>query len=1152
MHSAVRTADSQRAQMNMQSHSIRVLLIDDDEDDYIVVRDLLSELSSTEFILKWVSDYGAALDAILSNEFDICLLDYRIKERNGLELMQEAVSRGAGTPIVFLTGEGGCDLDLDAISKGADDWLPKGELSATLLGRSIRHTMERQRKRDELIKAKRVIQALSECNHAVIHIKDEAELLRAICRIVVDVGGYRMAWVGYAEDDRDQTVTPVANYGYEKDYLETVKVTWKDIERGKGPTGTCIRKGFPSIIRSVGTQAEFAPWKAEASKRGYASVIGLPLLLDGRKLGALTIYSSEMDAFDTEEVEFLVKLSTNLSYGIGVLRLRKAQMQAEELLREANLDLERRVDERTAELAKVNTELKREVEEHRRTEEALWESREFLGKIVDSISDPIFVKDRQHRFVLVNDALCALAGRGREDILGRTDYDFFPKEQVDVFWEKDEAVFETGEKNENEEQITDGKGFTRTIVTKKTLYTDKSENKFIVGVIRDITDRKEARVALQVAHQELQDIIEFLPDATMVIDREKRVIFWNRAMEEMTGVGKRNILGQSDYAYAIPFYGERRPMLIDLLTAEEPEIENGYDFVKRAGKTIYGEGFVPGAYRGRGAYLWSTTAPLIGRDGNIIGAIQSIRDISDRKQAEETVRQSEEKYRQLFETVSDAILLFDADSRRFIDVNESALNLYGYTRDEFLDLEYTELTAEPDLSEESINETLAGMRTKVPLRYHRKKDGTVFPVEISSSTFNLPGQRVLCGVVRDISERIRTEEALKQQINFQQTLIDTIPSPIFYKDTGGRYLGCNSAFESYLGLCKADIVGKTVYEVAPKDLADIYREADLALFREPGFQQYETYLRYADGTRHDVLFIKGTFTDLDGKAAGLVGVMLDITERKRAEKELSEYRDHLEDLVKERTAELARTNEQLTREVEERRRAEEAVKEASEKLKFFAYSVAHDLKSPAVGIYGLTKRLSKQAKNVLDEKGRIYCDQILKASEHIAALVEKINIYIATKEAAPLIETINIAEIFRMLRDEFSAQLNIRQIEWLEPESDVEIKADRLSILRIFRNFIDNALKYGGEGLTRISIGYEDSESLHIFSVSDNGKGLKEADCEKIFGLFQRNETSKGVEGAGLGLAIVKEIAEQHGGKVWVEPAEKKGATFFVSISKKL
>ena len=239
-------------------------------------------------------------------------------------------------------------------------------------------------------------------------------------------------------------------------------------------------------------------------------------------------------------------------------------------------------------------------------------------------------------------------------------------------------------------------------------------------------------------------------------------------------------------------------------------------------------------------------------------------------------------------------------------------------------------------------------------------------------------------------------------------------------------------------------------------------------------------------------------------------------------------------------------------EIEERKRAEQALKSAAEKFKFFAYSVAHDLKSPAIGVHGLTRRLNKHSRDFLDEKGKIYCDQILKVSEHIAALADKINTYIATKEAAPLIETTNVTEILRTLKDEFSAQLSLRRIDLLAPEFAVEVDADKLLILRVFRNLIDNALKYGGESLSRISIGYEDSESLHTFSVSDNGKGLNEADAEKIFGLFQRNETSKGVEGAGLGLAIVKEIAEQHGGRVWATPGDKKGITFYVSISKNL
>jgi light-regulated signal transduction histidine kinase (bacteriophytochrome) len=150
------------------------------------------------------------------------------------------------------------------------------------------------------------------------------------------------------------------------------------------------------------------------------------------------------------------------------------------------------------------------------------------------------------------------------------------------------------------------------------------------------------------------------------------------------------------------------------------------------------------------------------------------------------------------------------------------------------------------------------------------------------------------------------------------------------------------------------------------------------------------------------------------------------------------------------------------------------------------------------------------------------------------------------------IECINITEIFKLLKEEFSARLKIRCIDWLEPEATIEIKADRLSMIRVFRNFVDNSLKYGGDRLTKIWTGYEESDDFHIFSFSDNGKGLEEKDSEKIFGAFQRNGTSKGIEGAGLGLTIVKEIAEQHCGKVWVEPRTKKGITFYFSISKNL
>jgi signal transduction histidine kinase len=238
--------------------------------------------------------------------------------------------------------------------------------------------------------------------------------------------------------------------------------------------------------------------------------------------------------------------------------------------------------------------------------------------------------------------------------------------------------------------------------------------------------------------------------------------------------------------------------------------------------------------------------------------------------------------------------------------------------------------------------------------------------------------------------------------------------------------------------------------------------------------------------------------------------------------------------------------------ITERKEAAVALRQSSEQLKFFAYSVMHDLKSPAIGIYGLTGLLHKHYKDTLDERGKSYCDQILKASVHVAALIEKINVYIATKEASLKIEKIKVKEILQILREEFSSRLAARQIEWLEPETMIEIKADKLSLLRVFRNLVDNALKYGGKDLSEIRIGYRESEGFHIFSISDNGVGIEGKDYEKIFALFQRDAKFNGVEGAGLGLAIVREIAEQHGGKVWIESGQERETTFHISLPKYL
>jgi signal transduction histidine kinase len=275
----------------------------------------------------------------------------------------------------------------------------------------------------------------------------------------------------------------------------------------------------------------------------------------------------------------------------------------------------------------------------------------------------------------------------------------------------------------------------------------------------------------------------------------------------------------------------------------------------------------------------------------------------------------------------------------------------------------------------------------------------------------------------------------------------------------------------------------------------------------------------------------------------LTGPLLDRSiryaiERWQSEQALRRAYDEMELRIEERTAELAAANA--------------ALKRSTEEVKFFAYSICHDLKNPVYALHGFVRRLLEQSKDCLDEKGNEYCKHILKASEQIVGLVEKIYTFISAKETPLVVEKVALAEVFELVREEFRAQFDFRRLKWKEPEYVPEIFADRLSLMRILRNLVENALKYGGEGLSGIHINYRDEGKCHVISVSDDGAGIQESDPEKIFALFSRGEHSRGIQGAGLGLAIVKELARQHKGEVWAEPGRRKGATFYVSLSKGL
>jgi PAS domain S-box-containing protein len=268
-------------------------------------------------------------------------------------------------------------------------------------------------------------------------------------------------------------------------------------------------------------------------------------------------------------------------------------------------------------------------------------SRAFLESILNKIGDPVFVKDRSHHLVLVNDAECDLTGHRREELVGKTDYDFFPKQQVDVFWQQDDLVFDTGVENVNEETITDARGVVRTIVTKKTRYVDRDGNPFIVGVIRDISDRKRAEEQVHKLNVELERhvaertaelerekerlavTLRSLGDAVLATDTEERIQLMNSAAEGITGWPIAQALGRKlDDVLCLrdKNAGNRRALHLDVSPPAGAPREGEELLVARDGTT---------------RVIALNIAPIRSPGEGAMGTVLVFRDITEKQKLEE-------------------------------------------------------------------------------------------------------------------------------------------------------------------------------------------------------------------------------------------------------------------------------------------------------------------------------------------------------------------------------------------------------------------------------------------------------------------------------------------------------------------------------------
>jgi PAS domain S-box-containing protein len=274
---------------------------------------------------------------------------------------------------------------------------------------------ERKQVEMQLNKLSKTLKALSDSSQAIIKADDEQAFLNDVCKIIIEDCGYSMVWIGFAENDEAKSVRPAAHAGFEEGYLETLQITWADTERGHGPTGTAIRNGKIAVCRNMMADPAFAPWREQAIIRGYASSIVFPLIVDGKVLGAITIYSKETDPFSEGEMRLLTELADNLTYGIDVLRRRSVQKQAEEALKEYSVKLEATNKELESFSYSVSHDLRaplRAIDGY---------SRMILKKYGDTFSDDVrekfeVIRDNTRAMGQLIDDLLALSRAGRQEI----------------------------------------------------------------------------------------------------------------------------------------------------------------------------------------------------------------------------------------------------------------------------------------------------------------------------------------------------------------------------------------------------------------------------------------------------------------------------------------------------------------------------------------------------------------------------------------------------------------------------------------------------------------------------------------------------------------------------------------------------------------
>ena len=492
----------------------------------------------------------------------------------------------------------------------------------------------------------------------------------------------------------------------------------------------------------------------------------------------------------------------------------------------------------------------------------------------------------------------------------------------------------------------------------------------------------------------------------------------------------------------------------------------------------------------------------------------SMMDITERLELEKAVREREEKYRTLFTACRDSLFLIDRNSGAILDANYAACDLYGYTREELYKLKNTDLSFEPVATFLATKD----FRERIELRYHKKKDGTVFPVDISINHFIMGGRQVILAAIRDITDRQAVEKALKESEGRFKSLFERHSAIMLLIDPeSGQILNANHAAAEFYGFSIPELCSMSIDEINALSAKEIKAERLQAASENRNFFVFPHRLA---GGEERIVEVHSSPIDFLGNKV-LFSIILDITARMQAEAQLNLQ-----------NVELLKLN--------------------AEKDKFFSI-IAHDLLSPFNAFLGFTKMMAEEFDTLSSEQLQKIALSMQKSANNLFSLLENLLEWSRIRRGGTSFEPA-LLPLLPIVEESLTPLLLLtdkKEIEFgVDIVEDCTVFVDKYMLSTVLRNLVANAIKFSQRGGRIILVAKPVNGNLVEISIRDTGIGMNQTMVDNLFRLDEQTNR-KGTEGeptTGLGLIICKEFIEKHGGQLWVESEECQGSTFYFSL----